>query len=125
MPRSDRSSTVRKEALDHYPHRCVWCGFGISAVLEVAHLDGNRRHNALDNLALLCPTHHRMLDLDLLPEETVRDLRDRPRSARWSKLMGDGAQRAHATRKARREKRQAAAKKAVATRRSRNRDAAV
>ena len=109
----------------HYPHRCVWCGFGISEVLEVAHLDGNRRHNELGNLALLCPTHHRMLDLDLLPEDAVRQLRDQPRKARWSKLLGDGPQRAHETLRNRREKRKSAAKKAVASRRARNRDAAV
>ena len=36
----------RKLAFDEYAHICVYCGFGIPEVLEVAHLDGNRANNS-------------------------------------------------------------------------------
>ena len=46
----------RKLAFEHYRDRlfCAHCGFGISEVLEVAHLDGQRYNNDISNLVLLC-----------------------------------------------------------------------
>jgi hypothetical protein len=35
-----RLVNYRKLAFDHYPKMCAHCGFGIEAVLEVAHIDG-------------------------------------------------------------------------------------
>ncbi len=64
----------RKLAFDAYAPICVHCGFGIREVLEVAHLDGNRANNSLSNLAILCPTCHRMHDIDLLPTDALRSL---------------------------------------------------
>ena len=32
----------RKLAFEHYLPICAYCGFGIGAVLEVCHLDGDR-----------------------------------------------------------------------------------
>ncbi len=116
MPKSDRSPLYRRVALAHYPPLCVWCGCAIEPVLEVAHLNCNRRDDSLENLVVLCPTHHRLLDLDLIPEAAVRLLRDNPRVANWGKLMGDAGARAAATRMARKTTRSDAAKKAVATR---------
>ena len=57
----------RKLAFEHYKDRlfCAHCGFGIPDVLEVAHLDCQRHNNDVSNLVLLCPTCHKMLDLDL------------------------------------------------------------
>ncbi len=49
----------------------MWCGFAVEKVLEVAHLDGNRANCKEDNLALLCPTCHRMHDVDLITTEEV------------------------------------------------------
>ena len=47
-------------------HRCECClntmWNGEPIVLEVHHKDGNRRHNDLDNLQLLCPNCHAMTD---------------------------------------------------------------
>ena len=109
----------RKLAFDAYAAICVHCGFGIREVLEVAHLDGNRANNSLSNLAILCPTCHRMHDIDLLPTDAVVRLRDEKRKARWSKLTKDAAKKAIETMRKTPGRLEAAAQKAAATRRAR------
>ncbi len=104
----------RKQAMEAYPHICVYCGFGIPGVLEVAHLDCNPRNCDLSNLALLCPTCHRMHDLDLIPTEVIESMRDSERKPDWKKLMKDAAAKAVATKKKTR-----TAKKAHKTRQER------
>jgi hypothetical protein len=92
--------------------------------LEVAHLDCQRQNNEVSNLVLLCPTCHKMFDLDLISTETMLQMRDRPRVVRWSKRMKDAGKKAADSRKrrrlAKRRKRRLAALKAAATR-ARNR----
>jgi len=102
----------RKLAFDRYAPVCAYCGFGVPEVLEVAHLDGNRQNNAVENLAILCPTCHKMHDIDLIPTATIVEMRDRERRVDWSKRMKDAGVTAALTRK-----RRAAARKAVETRR--------
>lgn len=101
----------RKLAFEAYDPLCAHCGFGIPAVLEVAHIDGQRTNNDISNLVILCPTCHKMLDLDVISNETIVQMRDRPKIVTWSKRMKDAGQKAALSRK-----RSAAAKKAVATR---------
>jgi hypothetical protein len=52
----------RLVALGLREHRCERCGLGAwldePIPLEVDHVDGDRRNNALDNLRLLCPNCH-------------------------------------------------------------------
>ncbi len=114
----------RKLALSHYPAVCAHCGFGIAEVLEVCHIDNQRANNALDNLVVLCPTCHKMHDLDLISSETIRTMRDRPKTVKWAKRMKDAGAKAAASRRRRtlahRRKRRAAGLKAAATR-ARNR----
>lgn len=111
----------RKLALDEYEPICAVCGFGILAVLEVCHLDHNRGNNALSNLAILCPNCHKMHDIELIPTSVVITLRDKKRSADWTKRMKDAGKKAHRTRRtnAQKEKRKwrLAGLKAAATRR--------
>jgi hypothetical protein len=102
----------RKLAFDHYDPLCAHCGFGIPAVLEVAHLDGDRSNNELTNLVILCPNCHKMHDLDLISTATIVEMRDRPKTVSWAKRMKDAGQKAALTRL-----RKAAARKAVETRR--------
>jgi len=109
----------RKLAFQAYAPICVHCGFGVREVLEIAHLDGNRQNNALSNLAILCPTCHRMHDIDLIPTDAVVRLRDDKRKARWSKLTKDAAKKAIATMRKTPGALEAAARKAAATRRAR------
>ena len=109
----------RALAFEHYPPFCAYCGFGIAGVLEVAHIDGQRQNCGVDNLVILCPTCHRMLDVDLIDTPTMIHIRDRMKSGHadlvnWKKLQKDAGAKAGATRS-----RQRAARKAVATRRSR------
>jgi hypothetical protein len=120
----------RKFAFEHYKDRlfCAHCGFGIPEVLEVAHLDCQRHNNDLSNLVLLCPTCHKMLDLDLISTEAMIQMRDRPRKVRWDKRMKDAGRKSALSRKrraaARRRRRHLAGMKAAATRK-RNRDASL
>jgi HNH endonuclease len=116
----------RKLAFEHYRDRlfCAHCGFGLPDILEVAHLDCCRDNNDVSNLVLLCPTCHKMFDLDLISTETMFQMHDRPRVVRWSKRMKDAGRKAAETRRngelARRRKRRLAGLKAAATR-ARNR----
>lgn len=104
----------RKLAFAHYDPLCAHCGFGVPAVLEVAHLDCDRTNNDVVNLVILCPNCHKMHDLDLISTATIIEMRDRPKVVTWSKRMKDAGQKAALTRL-----RRAAARKAVATRKSR------
>jgi 5-methylcytosine-specific restriction endonuclease McrA len=89
----------RKIAFDVYEPLCAHCGFGIPAVLEVAHIDGNRQNNDKANLVILCPNCHKMHDLDLISTETIIQMRDRPKRVNWSKRMKDAGKKAALTRK--------------------------
>ena len=51
-------STYRERALEYYPNECSVCGYNIVEVLEIHHKDCNRTNNDLENLDILCPTHH-------------------------------------------------------------------
>jgi hypothetical protein len=106
----------RKLAFAHYDPVCAHCGFGIPAVLEVAHLDCNRANNNISNLAILCPNCHKMHDLDLISTETIIQMRDRPKIVNWSKRMKEAGRKAALARDSK-----AAGKKAAETRR-RNRE---
>src|SRR5437667_10310297 len=114
----------RKLAFEHYPAVCAHCGFGIGDVLEVCHIDGRRTNNEVGNLVILCPTCHKMHDLDLISTETICTMRDRPKQVRWTKRMKDAGQKAAISRRQRelahRRKWRKAGLKAAATR-TRNR----
>ena len=101
----------RKLAFDHYEPFCAYCGFGIQDILEVAHIDGSRLNNKLDNLVILCPTCHKMLDVDLIANQTIKSVRDRAKKVNWAKRMKDAGKKAAHTRKWRQ-----AGKKAAETR---------
>ena len=51
-------ATYRKRALEYYGAKCQVCSYDILEVLEVHHRDKNRKNNAIENLVVLCPTHH-------------------------------------------------------------------
>ena len=113
------SPQYRNAALEHYRRQvdgslvnlCVMCGFGIPAVLEVAHLDQNRNNNDLDNLAVLCPNCHKMLDLGLIPPQVVQLMRAHDAQPNWKIRMKDAGAKAGLARK-----RSGVAKRAAATR---------
>jgi hypothetical protein len=123
---ADGLKNYRKAALKHYTREiggvhvnvCVVCGFGIQAILEVAHLDQVRANNNLDNLAVLCPNCHKMQDIGLFPDGLIRQMRDHKPKEDWKLRIKDAGKKAALTRqaKAAKQKRSAAATKAAATR---------
>lgn len=48
----------RERAFSHYGVVCMICGFAHLYALEVHHIDRNRRHNKITNLAVLCANCH-------------------------------------------------------------------
>jgi ribosomal protein L37E len=54
---------------------CVVCGF--DKVVDLHHLDENRKNNSEDNLAGLCPNHHKMFHMAGYREEIVSTLREK------------------------------------------------
>lgn len=50
--------TYRRIAREVYGNACTVCGYAIDCVLEVHHRDGDRTNNSIENLDVLCPTHH-------------------------------------------------------------------
>jgi hypothetical protein len=58
-----RPVELKKLTLDRDKHKCVLCGQGEKhngkrLKLQIDHIDGDRRHNTLDNLRTLCPNCH-------------------------------------------------------------------
>ncbi len=103
----DSVSGYRKRALEHYKRHiggvhvnvCVICGFGVPEILEIAHLDQDRKNNTIENLAPLCPNCHKMHDLHLIPTEVVVAMRDLKVTADWKPRMKDAGKKAGLTRR--------------------------
>ena len=89
-PMGKRLKGFRKRAFETYGFLCAWCGCGVPAVLEVAHIDGNRSHNGPSNLAILCLTCHRMLDLGIIPKTMVKKMRTKRKLGKWKILIHTG-----------------------------------
>ena len=64
--RKNGSQTYRKDAINHYGARCEICHYSVLKVLEVHHIDGNRTNNELNNLIVVCPTHHKEIALGII-----------------------------------------------------------
>lgn len=55
----ESKSEYRKNAFENYPHKCAICNWDEDEdVLQVHHIDENRKNAKLDNLIILCPTCH-------------------------------------------------------------------
>lgn len=78
-------TTYRAHALEYYGKRCEICGYyEHPEILQVHHIDANRKNNKIENLIVLCPNHHWALTIKkaiLLEDRTFR----------W--LIGDVAKR--------------------------------
>lgn len=56
------SNSYRLKAMKQHLHICACCGWNEDErILEVHHIDANRRHNEIENLIILCPICHRKI----------------------------------------------------------------
>lgn len=56
----------RRNAFLAYEHKCAVCGWDEDErILEVHHIDENRKNNNINNLIILCPICHKKLTLHL------------------------------------------------------------
>lgn len=50
--------SYRKHALRILGSKCAFCNYNNKQVIQVHHKDHNRSNNKIDNLLIVCPTHH-------------------------------------------------------------------
>ena len=117
---SPPSGSYRARAFAAYPPICTYCGFGIPEILEVAHLDQDRKNNSIENLAILCGNCHKMHDIGLIPTEVIKTMRSLERKVNWKLRIKDAGKKAAQTKlkNAQTARRSAAAKKAHSSRKS-------
>lgn len=56
----------RNLAFENFKPVCNVCGYSTKDVLQVHHIDKNRKNNSLNNLIILCPNHHSEVHLGIL-----------------------------------------------------------
>lgn len=54
--------SYRMNAFSHYENKCSGCGDNDIRILEVHHIDGDRSHNDITNLMILCPKCHTLIE---------------------------------------------------------------
>lgn len=68
----DNCSDYRRTAFENYEHKCAVCGYQEDErVLEVHHIDEDRKNNFCNNLIILCPICHKKLTLHLYTLEEL------------------------------------------------------
>lgn len=86
-------STFTKSMRRFFYDRCAICGWD-QAPCDVCHIEARKDggEDALDNVVMLCPNHHRLFDLGRIPVDQIRearqtilrpDWRDTPEWAAW------------------------------------------
>jgi hypothetical protein len=63
----------RKTAFNLHGNACLICGF--DKVIEVHHIDKNRKNNTKENLVPLCPNHHMMIHRSKFKEEVLKEIK--------------------------------------------------
>jgi len=69
----NHSGHYRKIAFKLHGESCLVCGF--NKVIEVHHIDENRKNNSKDNLVPLCPNHHMMIHRSKFREEIIAEIK--------------------------------------------------
>lgn len=67
-------SIYRTKAIKHYGASCMICGFDFD--VDVHHLDNNRLNNNIDNLCVLCPNHHRIVQKKKMNLNEIQDYKN-------------------------------------------------
>ncbi len=64
---------IKSELYKEVTKSCVLCGF--DKVVDLHHLDENKKNNSKENLVGLCPNHHKMFHNFNYRKEVQKDLR--------------------------------------------------
>ena len=73
-PRKAIPEVVKREVRIEAQYACIVCN---SNTVEYAHIDGNRDNHTAENLALLCPTHHKQFDDGNIPRKDIVEMKAR------------------------------------------------
>lgn len=58
--------SYRLRAIEKFGTKCKFCKYDNEIIIQVHHKDKDRDNNSLDNLLIVCPTHHREIHLGVL-----------------------------------------------------------
>ena len=65
------SQRYLKSLLKDLRYKCHFCGEERSGMLDIHHIDKNRKNNNINNLIYLCSNHHRALHLNYVKLDSV------------------------------------------------------
>lgn len=69
-----KSNNIDLKTFRKLTKSCVICGF--DKIVDIYHLDKNKKNNSVDNLVGLCPNHHRMANNQAFRFEIYQKLHD-------------------------------------------------
>jgi ribosomal protein L37E len=75
MQNAVKRHNIKPELYKVLTEKCAICGF--DKIVELHHLDHNRFNPSSDNLAGLCPNHHKMLHSKKYQQEIFATLREK------------------------------------------------
>ena len=61
----DGTTKYANKAFKHYGQKCIDCDVTLRALLEVHHIDGDRKNASISNLEVVCKNHHLLRHLRL------------------------------------------------------------
>lgn len=70
-----RYHNIEPEIYRKITKNCLICDF--DRVVELHHLDKNRKNNSENNLIGLCPNHHKMIHISRYKEETLAQIKEK------------------------------------------------
>ncbi len=72
---SQKRHNITPETYKKITEKCVVCGF--DKVVDLHHLDHNRKNNSKENLIGLCPNHHKMVHMVEFKDEILSKLKEK------------------------------------------------
>lgn len=63
---------ISLEVWKELTHECIICGF--DKIVELHHLDRDKKNNQRNNLVGLCPNHHKMLHNEKYSDEVTKEI---------------------------------------------------
>jgi hypothetical protein len=65
---------IDSETYNLITKKCIVCGF--DSIVDLHHIDKNKKNNSESNLIGLCPNHHRMIHLRKFRDEFIEELNE-------------------------------------------------